>query len=69
MKAQAGYFRHLKESLLAKTEAKALMDYTENYSFICQDAIQGFHWEIEQIRHDPFTIYYRDEDEGDLKFF
>ena len=65
VKAHSGYLRHLKETIPAHTEAIVLMDFVENYSFVCQDAIQGFNWETAQTLH-PFTVYFRD-DTGDLQ--
>ena len=40
-----------------------LMDFAENYSFIVQDAVQGFHWENSQATLHPFVIYYKDNEE------
>ena len=41
-KSQAGHLRKLKETLDV-TSAIILLDFAENYSFVCQDAVQGFH--------------------------
>jgi len=57
-KAQSTYLRQLKESLVPGT-AIVLLDFAENYSFVCQDAVQGFHWETSQATLHPFVIYYR----------
>ncbi|XP_072043498.1 uncharacterized protein [Amphiura filiformis] len=67
VKSQSAYLRQLKENLPAATEVIVLMDFAENYSFVCQDAIQGFHWETAQTTLHPFTVYFREEDGGDLK--
>jgi hypothetical protein len=40
-----------------------LMDFSENYSFIVQDAVQGFHWENSQVAVHPFVVYYRENEE------
>ena len=37
-------------------------DFSENYSFVVQDAAQGFHWENSQGTLHPFAFYYRNED-------
>ena len=66
VKAQSGYLRHLKETIPTHTEVIVLMDFAENYLFVCQDAIQGFHWETAQTTLHPFTVYFRD-DTGDLQ--
>ena len=36
------------------------MDFTENYGFAIQDAIQGFYWQNSQATLHPFAVYYRD---------
>ena len=57
-KSQSQYLRLLKESLPI-TSAIILLDFSENYSFVCQDATQGFHWNTEQATLHPFAVYYR----------
>ena len=34
-------------------------DFSENYSFVLQDAAQGFHWNNSQATIHPFVAYYR----------
>ena len=36
------------------------MDFAENYSFIIQDAVQGFYWQNSQATFHPFAVNYRD---------
>ena len=38
-------------------------DFSENYSFVLQDAAQGFHWNNSQATLHPFVIYYLDSGE------
>ena len=38
-------------------------DFSENYSFVLQDAVQGFHWNNAQTTIHPFVVYYHDSDE------
>ena len=38
---QSQYFKHLKETLPLDTEIIIVGDFSENYSFIVQDAAQG----------------------------
>ena len=33
-------------------------DNSENYSFIVQDAVQGYHWNNSQVMLHPFVYYY-----------
>ena len=40
-------------------------DFSENYSFVLQDAAQGFHWNNSQATIHPFVVYYKDS--GELK--
>ncbi|XP_071948717.1 uncharacterized protein [Antedon mediterranea] len=63
-KSQVAYLRSLKENIQNDT-AIVLLDFAENYSFLIQDAIQGFYWENSQATLHPFVIYYREE--GELK--
>lgn len=57
-KAQSQYLRQLKENL-PTNHIIILLDFAENYSFICQDATQGFHWNTEQATLHPFAVYYK----------
>ncbi|XP_071950769.1 uncharacterized protein [Antedon mediterranea] len=61
-KSQSAYLRKLKEDLSDDT-AIALLDFAENYSFLIQDAIQGFYWDNSQATLHPFVIYYKENDE------
>ena len=37
-------------------------DFSENYSYVVQDAAQGFHWNNSQCTIHPFVAYYRSSD-------
>ena len=39
-----------------------IADFSENYSFVLQDAAQGFHWNNSQATIHPFVIYYKESD-------
>jgi len=58
-KVQAAYYRRAKENLDSDT-ALILLDFAENYSFIVQDAVQGYHWNNSQATLHTFVVYYRD---------
>ena len=45
---------------------RLLLDFAENYSFVVQDAVQGFHWGNSQATLHPFVAYFRSSNE-DLK--
>lgn len=61
-KHQAEYLTNLKQQL-GPSEAIAILDFTENYSFIVQDAAQGFHWENSQATLHPFAVYFKQKGE------
>ena len=44
-------------------EILVTVDFSENYSFILQDAAQGFHWNNSQATLHPFVAYYIDSGE------
>ena len=52
---QSSYLTHLKQSL-KEGEYLIICDFAENYSFILQDAVQGFHWNNAQATVHPFTV-------------
>ena len=56
------YLRSLKETLEPE-DAIMILDYAENYSFIVQDAVQGFHRENSQSTLHPFVAYFLDNDQ------
>lgn len=57
-KQQAAFFSHCKESL-KPGELLIQADFSENYSFILQDAAQSYHWNNSQATIHPFVVYYR----------
>lgn len=60
-KHQANYLKRLKENL-QEDKLVILMDFAENYSFMMQDEIQGFHWDNSQATLHPFAVYTREND-------
>ena len=58
---QATYLEHGK-SALPEDNALILLDFAENYSFIIQDAIQGYNWNSSQATLHPFVIYKKNEE-------
>jgi hypothetical protein len=59
-KAQSSFLQVLKERILT-SEAIILMDFSENYSVVIQDAIQSSYWSKTQVTLHPFVIYYKTE--------
>ena len=55
---QATFFNECNSSL-KPGEWLVQADFSVNYSFIVQDAAQGFHWNNSQATVHPFVIYYR----------
>ena len=58
-KSQAGYLRERKEAIDQKS-CIILVDFAENYHYIVQDEVQGYHWNKEQCTVHPVVIYYKD---------
>lgn len=60
-KAQSKFMKDKKQTL-AVDECLILADFSENYSFVVQDEVQGHHWVNKQATVHPFVFYYKDED-------
>jgi hypothetical protein len=58
-KQQSQFYDQCKQSL-KPAEIVVSGDFSENYSFILQDAAQGFHWNNSQSTIHPFVIYFND---------
>ena len=56
-KQQASFYS-LCKSDLKPGEVLVTVDFSENYSFVLQDAAQGFHWNNTQATIHPFVAYY-----------
>ena len=59
-KRQSRYFQDVKKSL-APGQGILVGDFSENYSFVVQDAAQGFHWVNSQATLHPFVFYYKED--------
>ena len=59
---QASFFSERK-STLQPGELLVQADFSENYAFVLQDAVQGFHWNNSQATVHPFVIYYQQSGE------
>ena len=57
-KSQGNFLKKLKEKL-KENELIILFDFAENYSFIAQDAVQGYHWKNSQVTLHPITVCYK----------
>lgn len=64
--AQSLYLRESKQNLTCNT-CIILMDFAENYTFLIQDAIQGYYWQNNQATLHPFAIYVKDPDTSEIK--
>ncbi|KAG1656070.1 ARL14 effector protein [Nymphon striatum] len=58
-------FLSLSKDNLKDGEAIVLLNFAENYSFVVQDAVQGYYWDNSQATIHPFTVYHKVE--GSLK--
>lgn len=56
-KQQASFLADLKANL-KEGEVIVMGDFSENYSFEIQDAVQGYHWNNDQATIHPFVVYY-----------
>ena len=57
--SQAMYLQKLKEDL-PLNEIILLLDFAENYPFVCTDSVKGFHWNSNQATLHPFTLCEKD---------
>lgn len=48
------------KSSLTEGEVVIICDFSENYSFVLQDAVQSHHWNNDQATIHPFVIYYKE---------
>ena len=58
-KCQSKYLKNLKEEVPSNS-AIILGDFAENYSFVVQDEVQGFHWNNLQCTLHPAVVYYKE---------
>ena len=65
-KSQAQYLKHRKESIEFDT-AIVLGDFSENYSFVVQDEVQGYHWNKDQCTLHPVVVYVKNQNDNSLK--
>ncbi len=63
-KKQSQFCKERKESL-EDGEFLVICDFAENYTFVLQDAAQGFHWNNSEATLHPFVAYYKED--GELK--
>lgn len=61
-KEQSAFMKKTKESL-QDNEVLAVCDFAENYAFIIQDAVPGFHWNNDQATIFPTVIYFKKNNE------
>ena len=59
-RSQARYLKSRKEQIDHST-CIVLLDFAENYHYIVQDEVQGFHWNKDQFTLHPVVIYYKNE--------
>ena len=57
-KQQASFLQETKQNM-APGVCLVIGDFSENYSFVVQDAAQSFHWNKLQATLHPFVCYYR----------
>lgn len=62
-KKQAEYFQTTKNNLEIG-EVLVVADFSENYSFLLQNSVQGAYWNNKQATIHPFACYYRSTEEN-----
>lgn len=63
-KRQSSFFETQKKSI-KPNEFLVICDFSENYAFMVQNAIQSFHWVNKQCTIHPFVVYYKNGDNID----
>ena len=58
-RSQTNYLKQRKNEIDGST-CIIVLDFAENYRFIVQDEVQGYHWNKDQCTLHPVVIYYRD---------
>ena len=61
VRSQADYLKKLKNTIGAD-EVIVLGDFAEDYSFLVQDEIQGYHWNKSQCSLHSVVVYIRSRD-------
>ena len=67
-KEQSGFFQEMKKNLKLR-EALIVLDFSENYKYVVQDASQAFHFNNSQCTVLPIVCYYRKASEIEHKSF
>lgn len=62
---QSQYFSKRKTDL-DENEVLIVCDFSENYTFIIQDAIQSYHWSNKQCTIHPFALYWKEANESKM---
>ena len=63
---QTKHFYDVKENL-SPGEVLVVGDFSENYSFVVQDAAQGVHWSNSSCTLHPWVCYYKEEEDSVIK--
>ena len=61
--SQAQYLKNRKDLLTFDT-AIILGEFSENYSFVVQDEVQGYHWNKNQCTLHPVAVYTKGENDN-----
>lgn len=63
---QIEYLKYRKDAL-KPNEAVVVCDFSENFSFVIQDEVKGYHWNQQQCTIHPFVIYFRSTENGPVE--
>ena len=65
-KSQAQYLKNRKNAIQFD-RAIVLVDFSENYSFVVKDEVQGYHWNRNQCTLHPAVVYAKDQNNQSSK--
>ena len=61
-KTQSRFFSDTKKNVRGG-EAVVVRGFSENYSFVIQDAVKGWHWDARQATVHPFIAYFKKDNQ------
>ena len=49
------------ETDIDQTDCLTLLDFAENYQYVVQDEVQGYHWNKQQCTQHPVVLHHKNE--------
>lgn len=63
---QSLHFKNVKKNLEVG-DFVVTLDFSENFAFVVQEAVQGFHWNNNQATVHPIVIYYKNRETNEIE--